>query len=112
MTLPAGRVDPRRIGSGRLVAEAVVVGLAIVGAVLLHGRNAASVSSQVGADPFLAVAPALVGLAAGIIAVRLLPVVLRLLARMRGPRDAAWSPCSDCGGRRATAGSRRSSSWP
>ncbi len=73
-----------RIGSGRLVAEAVVVGLAIVGAVLLHGRNAASVSSQVGADPFLAVAPALVGLAAGIIAVRLLPVALRLLARMVG----------------------------
>ena len=73
-----------RVGSGRLVAEALVVGLAIVGAVLLHGRNAASVSSDVGADPFLAAAPALVGLAAGIIAVRLLPVILGLLARLVG----------------------------
>jgi putative ABC transport system permease protein len=79
---------PRRAGSGRLVAEGLVVILAVLGAVLLHQRNAASVSSQVGADPFLAAAPALVGLAVGIVAVRLLPLVLgglgRLLARGRG----------------------------
>ena len=41
-------------------------------------------SSEVGADPFLAAAPALVGLAAGIVAVRLLPVILGLLARLVG----------------------------
>ncbi|HEY7826904.1 MAG TPA: hypothetical protein VIB99_01645 [Candidatus Limnocylindrales bacterium] len=79
---------PRRAGSGRLVAEGLIVILAFLGAVLLHQRNAASVSNQVGADPFLAAAPALVGLAVGIIAVRLLPIVLgglsRVLARGRG----------------------------
>ncbi len=82
-------------GSGRLVAEALVVGLAVVGAVLLRGRSGAPVpaasapgaggpasgSSGSGPDPFLALAPALVGLAAGIIAVRLLPVVLGFVAR-------------------------------
>jgi len=86
-----------RAGSGRLVAEALIVTLAIVGAVLLRGRSSASTGTPVtaghlaapaGADPFLAAAPALVGLAAGVIAVRLLPFVLgglaRLLARRRG----------------------------
>ena len=91
-----GRADQasaiRRTGNGRLVAEALVVGLAVVGAVLLRDRGAAAGSGRVavsptqgaetGADPFLALAPALVGLAAGIIAVRLLPVVLRLFVRI------------------------------
>ena len=86
----------RRAGSGRLVAEALVVGLAVVGAILLRGRSggqAASGSSgtpggvaAVGADPFLAAAPALVGLAAGIVAVRLLPLILGLLARLLARR--------------------------
>ncbi|MGH2466079.1 MAG: FtsX-like permease family protein, partial [Candidatus Limnocylindrales bacterium] len=45
-------------------------------------------ATTAGPDPFLALAPALIGLAAGIIAVRLLPMVLgflaRLVARRRG----------------------------
>ena len=84
----------RRLGSGRLVGEALIVGLAVVGAILLRGRSSGvpaagstPTSSVVGSpatggpDPFLALAPALIGLAAGIIAVRLLPVVLGFLAR-------------------------------
>jgi putative ABC transport system permease protein len=92
----------RRLGSGRLVAEALVIGLAVVGAVLLRDRSGGAISTPgspaaggpgggsagSGPDPFLALAPALVGLAAGVIAVRLLPVILdfvaRLLARQRG----------------------------
>ena len=82
----------RRIGSGRLVAEALVVGLAIAGAVLLRGRTEVDPATgtgatpgatvAAGADPFLAAAPALVGLAAGLIAVRLLPVLLGLVGRV------------------------------
>jgi putative ABC transport system permease protein len=89
---PERAVRSRRIGSGRLVAEALVVGLAIVGAVLLRGRTEVNPTAgtsatpgatvAAGADPFLAAAPALVGLAAGVIAVRLLPLVLGLVGRV------------------------------
>ncbi|HLY13924.1 MAG TPA: hypothetical protein VKR24_06205, partial [Candidatus Limnocylindrales bacterium] len=89
---PERPVRSRRLGSGRLVAEALVVGLAIVGAVLLRGRTGLDPTSgpsatpgagvPTGADPFLAAAPALVGLAAGVIAVRLLPLVLGLVGRL------------------------------
>ncbi len=81
-----------RTGSGRLVAEALIVGLAILGAILLRGRGASGTSGPAGqpvpagADPFLAVVPALVGLAAGLLAVRLLPLVLGLLARFLARR--------------------------
>lgn len=91
---PGGDSTPargsRRAGSGRLVVEALIVGLAVVGAALLRGRAPAAAatasspgggSAVAGADPFLAAAPALVGLAAGIIAVRLLPLALGLFAR-------------------------------
>ncbi len=80
----------RRPGSGRLVAEVFVVGLAVVGAILLRGRSpggtAAGPPPPAGPDPFLAVAPALVGLAAGIIAVRLLPLVAGFVARLLAER--------------------------
>ncbi len=86
----------RRLGSGRLVAETLVVGLAVLGAVLLRHRGEGPAAATpigagpapVGADPFLAAAPALVGLAVGIIAARLLPLLLGLIgaiaARRRG----------------------------
>ena len=78
----------QRTGSGRLVIEALVVGLAIVGAVGLRNGNGSDSTTTATPNPLLAIAPALVGLAVGIIVVRLLPVGLRLLgaalARGRG----------------------------
>ncbi len=74
-----GRAAPRR-----LVAEALVVALALGGAVLLRERGVgglASASSLVPADPFIAAVPALVGVAAGVLAVRLFPMVMRGLVR-------------------------------
>jgi putative ABC transport system permease protein len=75
----------RRPGPRRLALEGLVVGLAIVGAYLLRERGVAGGSSTTelaGADPFIAVVPALAGIAAGIVAVRLLPVPMALLSRV------------------------------
>ncbi len=87
-TDPLRTVRSRRTGSGRLVAEALVVGLAIVSAIALRGANGSDSATGAEANPLLALAPALVGLAAGIIVVRGLPLVLRpigaALARGRG----------------------------
>jgi putative ABC transport system permease protein len=87
-TDPSRTVRSRRSGSGRLVAEALIVGLAVVGAISLRGANGADSSVNAETNPLLALAPALVGLAAGIIVVRGLPLVLRpigsALARGRG----------------------------
>ena len=84
-------------GSGRLVAEALVLVLALSGAVVLRqrassgavsGTSSGAAAGPAGADPFLAVVPALLGLAIAIVAVRLLPLGLRLLgvvaSRQRG----------------------------
>jgi putative ABC transport system permease protein len=92
-SLPSGigpRVDRSREASGqrrpsprRLVFEALVVGLAIGGAILLRDRGiqgASSARELATADPFFAAIPALAGIAAGLIAVRILPWPMRLLA--------------------------------
>ena len=79
--LPIGR----RPGSRRLALEGLVVGLALAGAYLLRERGVQGASSTTelgGADPFIAVVPALAGIAAGIVAVRLLPVPMLVLSRL------------------------------
>ncbi|HEY0444564.1 MAG TPA: hypothetical protein VGC90_10100, partial [Candidatus Limnocylindrales bacterium] len=75
----------------RLAFEAVVVGAAIVGAYVIRERSihAASSATELGAtDPFIAAVPALAAAAAALLAVRILPIPMRLLvliaARRRG----------------------------
>jgi putative ABC transport system permease protein len=74
-----------RIGGRRLLLEGLVVVLAAAAAVLLRQRGigAAGVTGEIaGFDPLIAAVPALVGVAAGIIAVRLYPLPMGLAARM------------------------------
>lgn len=74
---------PRAPTARRLVLEGLLVVLAVGGAVLLRDRGirGATTAGQLPqADPLLAVVPALIGVAAGVIAVRLLPVPVRLVA--------------------------------
>jgi putative ABC transport system permease protein len=86
-----GRDAPivRRPSPRRLLFEAFVVVLAILGAYLLVERGVAgssSTSTLTGVDPFIAVVPALAGIAAGIVAVRLLPVPMSGVARLAAMR--------------------------
>ena len=77
----------RRVGARRLVAELGVVVLAVAGAWLLRERGirgASSTGQLSAADPLIAAVPALAGVAAGLIAVRLYPLPLRLLAWLAG----------------------------
>ncbi|HEU4895726.1 MAG TPA: FtsX-like permease family protein, partial [Acidimicrobiia bacterium] len=90
--LPAARasLEPGRGGAGpvkepgarRVVAEVFVM-VAAVGAVILlrrRGHAEASSDAPVDVDLLLAITPALVGLAAGIIAIRVMPSIMRLLS--------------------------------
>jgi putative ABC transport system permease protein len=70
---PAQRNSPLR-----LAVEALVVVAALAGAYLLRRRG---LSPGTGVDPFLAAVPILVGLAVGLLALRLYPLPLRGLAR-------------------------------
>lgn len=78
------RVGPRRTGRRRLTAEALVALLAVVGAVLLRQRGvvASTAAGGPGVDPLIVAVPTLVGLAAGLVAVRLFPVPIRAFARL------------------------------
>jgi putative ABC transport system permease protein len=79
----------RRPGPRRIAAEGLVVVLAIGGAVLFRERGVAGASSAdalAGADPFIAAVPALAGIAAGIVAVRLLPLPMLLLSTIAAIR--------------------------
>jgi putative ABC transport system permease protein len=72
-----------RTGGRRLVFESLVVGLAIGAAFLLRERGLAATGDGAAAggfDPLIAAVPALVGVAAGIIAMRLYPQAMRLAA--------------------------------
>ena len=75
---PGGsRLSPRRVA-----LEALVVVLAVGGAVLLRQRGIAGGSAAGelrGADPFLAATPALIGLAVGLVTVRLYPLPVRVV---------------------------------
>ena len=71
-------VSPRR-----LALEGLVVLLSVVGVYLLRRRGLAD---QHGFDPYLAAVPLLLGLAAGIVALRIYPVPVRFLAAAAGRR--------------------------
>ena len=84
---PACRPPARARAGSRSRASSSV--LALVGAFLLRERGirgTSSASALTGADPFIAVVPALVGIAAGIVAVRLLPIPMLLLSRLAAIR--------------------------
>jgi putative ABC transport system permease protein len=67
----------------RLAVEALVIVAALAGAYLLRRRG---LSPDAGVDPFLAAVPILVGLAVGLLALRLYPLPLRVLARSLSSR--------------------------
>ena len=82
-------VGGRRTSTRRLILEGFVVLLAIAGAYLLRERgvhSVASVGSTPASDPLIAAVPALAGVAAGLILVRLLPLPIRFLGRLAGRR--------------------------
>ncbi|HEU0243300.1 MAG TPA: hypothetical protein VFQ75_05300, partial [Candidatus Limnocylindrales bacterium] len=71
------------VGPRRLVLEGLIVAAAIGGAILLRQRGVAAVGAAnggTGFDPLVAAVPALVGLAAGIVVIRLYPVPLAAVA--------------------------------
>ena len=79
----------RRPSPRRIAMEGFIVILAIAGAALLRERGVAGASSAgalAGADPFIAAVPALAGIAAGIVAVRLLPLPMLVLSTLAAIR--------------------------
>ena len=81
---PGGRSSARR-----LMGEAALVFGAAGGAWLLRERGisgASSVTELAGADPLIAAVPALVGVAAGVLAMRIYPLPTRLLAGLAARR--------------------------
>ena len=104
---PGRDVGVRRTSTRRLLLEGMIVVLAIVGAYVLRDRGIGSVASTGDApasDPLIAAVPALAGLAAGLILVRLLPdprpaagPARRPAAGPRaGPRDASRRRRREC----------------
>ena len=76
---------PRGVSARRLVLDGFLIIGAAVGAYLLRERGVRGTSSAgtlAGADPLIAAVPALAGIAAGLTAIRLVPVPLRLLTRL------------------------------
>ena len=71
------RSSPRR-----LVLEALIATLAVIGVVVLRQRGLTSDVAKHGSDPFLATVPLLLAAAAGILTLRGLPYPLRLSARL------------------------------
>ena len=85
------RDDPtvRRLSPRRLVFEVLVIGLAVTGAWLLRerGLTTGGAAGDVRAfDPFLAFAPVLVGLAVGLVTIRLYPYPVRALGWLAARR--------------------------
>jgi putative ABC transport system permease protein len=80
-----GRADVLvpRLSPLRLAVEALVVVAALAGAYLLRRRG---LSPEGGFDPYLAAVPVLVGLATGLLALRLYPLPLHALAWAAAPR--------------------------
>jgi putative ABC transport system permease protein len=79
--------SPRGVSARRLILDLVVIGLAATGAYLLRERGvrgASSTGTLTGADPLIAAVPALAGIAAGLAAIRLVPLPLRLMSRIAG----------------------------
>ncbi len=77
--------SPRGVSARRLVLDLVVIVIAAGGAYLLRERGVRGTSSTgtlAGADPLIAAVPALAGIAAGLTAIRLVPLPLRVLSRI------------------------------
>jgi hypothetical protein len=70
----------------RVVAELLIVALAIAGIVVLRQRGVTTGAAQEGFDPYIAAVPVLCGIAVGIVAVRILPLFLRQAALFAGRR--------------------------
>jgi putative ABC transport system permease protein len=93
----SGRRDLTRYRSApvRLTVELLVVLLAGLGVLLLHQRGLTGTSAgstgPAAADPFLSAVPVLLGVAAGLVALRLYPWPLRLLGAMAARRRGAVS---------------------
>ena len=84
-----GRAWRADAGKRRILLEGALVIVAGLAAYLARERGLATASSArdlVGTDPLVAAAPALVGLAAGVVAQRLFPVPARLLAWLAARR--------------------------
>lgn len=80
------RVDaPRATRARRLVLEALIVLLAVLGLVLLRRRGLTQ-SGGSSFDPYLALVPVLAGLAAGMLMLRLAPLPIRVLASLARSR--------------------------
>lgn len=76
---------PRGVTARRLVLDGALIVGAAVGAYLLRERGVRGTSSAgtlAAADPLIAAVPALAGIAAGLTAIRLVPVPLRILTRL------------------------------
>lgn len=76
---------PRGVSARRLVLDLLVILAAAGGAYLLRERGvrgSSSTGTLTGADPLIAAVPALAGIAAGLAAIRLIPLPLRLLSRL------------------------------
>lgn len=89
---PSGRDDPvvQRLSPRRLALEGLVAALAGLGVYLLRRRGLASTGT--GFDPYLAGVPVLLGLAGGILVLRLYPRPLRLLTAIARRRRGLVLP--------------------
>lgn len=93
-----------RVGGRRIVLEGLVVASAVGAALLLRQRGIGGTGASGdidGFDPLIAAVPALVGVAAGIVAVRLYPLAMRLVARVARRRRGLLAMLA---ARRATEG--------
>lgn len=85
-----GEVVVQRLSPRRLALEGLVVVLAGLGVYLLRRRGLASAGERF--DPYLAAVPVLLGLAGGIVALRLYPLPVRALAALARRRRGLALP--------------------
>jgi putative ABC transport system permease protein len=93
--------------SRRLVFEAMIVALAVVGATALRERgiDARGASGEMAVDPFLAMVPILIGLAVGLATLRVYPLPVRALGWLASlRRDLVWVLALRRVARQSTAG--------
>jgi putative ABC transport system permease protein len=83
---PPAAARPHGVERRRLVIEGGLVAIAAAAVLVLRERtvNAAGGAGSVGVDPLVVAAPALAGLAAGVVARRLLPIPLAIAAHAAG----------------------------
>lgn len=80
----------RRLSTWRLVGDVAVIAIAGAAFVELTVAGVSGVSGETNADPLSAFAPGLLALALGVVAARLLPVLLRSSHRLTRSRSVAW----------------------